>query len=291
MEPNELLKKRYGEIIKISTETRRELLSLEKQGQLDSLNKGDYKQTQAGFQLMSDIEGVLRNNLKTFEKNSSGENEIIDSVADYVDKLRKKRELRRKIISSTLNIAVFMLVVVIIVSVYMFRGDMRATAPPMILGHSALIVMSGSMESAYPRDSLIVIRQVNPDNLNVGDDITYLTATNMVITHRIVEVIESYGLGGERGFRTQGIENRQPDTEIVFAPNVIGRVIYGNVFLGNVVVFLRNNIIFVGFFLIVTFVLSHTLKQFVMASRDERVGLHSESKRRRIIKKREKKSK
>ena len=47
-------------------------------------------------------------------------------------------------------------------------------------------VLSGSMQSVYPTGSLLYIKDVNPETLEIGDVITYKMAGGTLCTHRIV---------------------------------------------------------------------------------------------------------
>ena len=134
----------------------------------------------------------------------------------------------------------FYVFLIMVVTAFL-RLTMSSGGVKTFLGHSMFIVKSGSMETVYPKGSFIVTRQVDPDTLEVGDDITYMTGESATITHRIISIYEEYGNTGERGFRTQGIMNQNPDTEVVGAANVVGKVVFVSEPLGKIFVFITNN--------------------------------------------------
>jgi len=133
----------------------------------------------------------------------------------------------------------------IVFSAFLFSGD--PTGPPQdIAGFAAMTVLTRSMQSVLPQHTLIVTHKADPQTIQVGDDITFLTPNNATITHRVIEILENHQNSGMRGFRTQGVENENPDTEVVLAQNVIGRVIFHNLTIGRTVHLIRNNILLAG---------------------------------------------
>ena len=106
---------------------------------------------------------------------------------------------------------------------------------------SAFTVLSGSMESEIPKGSLVVTKQVDPSELQIGDDITYLSNPTTTITHRIVGITENYADTGQRAFTTQGVMNSAPDKQPVPAANVVGKVMYHSLFVGRAVSFLKEH--------------------------------------------------
>ena len=92
------------------------------------------------------------------------------------------------------------------------------------LGYSGFTVLSGSMQREIPEGSLVITKSVDASEIKVGDDITFIRDDNATVTHRVVSVIDDYRGSGSRGFRTQGIENPEPDSDVVLEGNVIGLV-------------------------------------------------------------------
>jgi signal peptidase len=121
-------------------------------------------------------------------------------------------------------------------------------APRSVLGYSVVRVLTASMQEELPKDSLVVTQEVDPTTLKVGDDITFLKDPNTTVTHRIVSIQESYAHTGERGFETQGIMNATPDKEIVAAQNVVGKVVFHNLLMGQIVGFIREHVLWIAFF-------------------------------------------
>jgi len=116
-------------------------------------------------------------------------------------------------------------------------GDGR---PRVILGYSAYIVLTDSMQAEIPQGSLVVAKETDPLAIETGDDITYLKSDSNLYTHRVIGIFDNYEQSGMTGFQTQGIENEEPDREIVYADNVIGKVVFHNLQLGLILAYVRD---------------------------------------------------
>ncbi len=77
------------------------------------------------------------------------------------------------------------------------------------IGYTPFIVTSGSMQSIYPVGSIIYVKEVAPEEVEVGDAITFYLGGDTIATHQVWQVNEA-----ERTFRTQGVDNRDSDGNI-----------------------------------------------------------------------------
>ena len=150
--------------------------------------------------------------------------------------------------------------IALVVGVFFLSGNQEAGVPRHMAGFSAMRVLTGSMQSEIPQNSLIITRRVDPREIRVGDDITFLVSETITVTHRVIAIHEDMDETGGRGFQTQGVENPQPDREIVLPENIIGRVIWHNLLLGQALLFVRENIIFVGIFAVLLLVFIVAIK-------------------------------
>ena len=122
----------------------------------------------------------------------------------------------------------FGLLFIVVVAFSVQSGNRYAS----LLGYSTFYVETRSMDSVMPRGSLIIVKEIDKNELDIGDDITFfepitdsqLTA-GRIITHRIIE-IDTQVSTRERSFKTKGVDNPAPDKEKVSANNVIGKVIF-----------------------------------------------------------------
>ena len=109
-----------------------------------------------------------------------------------------------------------------------------------LFGIAPYTVLSGSMEPTYHVGSLIYVKPIAPDDLKVGDSITYIIAGETVVTHRIIEIIPDYGENGELGFKTKGDANETEDGTPVHANNIIGKPIFTIPYLGYMAYFIQT---------------------------------------------------
>ena len=185
---------------------------------------------------------------------------------DTPKKKKKKAKKEEKSLKSLVGDVVFYCALIVVVAVVlMIRG--KGEGPTTFAGYSAFTVLSSSMQDEIPKGSLIITKRVDPNTLEIGDDITYMRDASSTVTHRIVGIMENYNETGQRAFRTQGIMNAEPDSTPVVAVNVVGRVVFHSLILGQIVEFISAY-----WYLAVLFVLLFTglyasLSKFVFGDR------------------------
>jgi len=150
-----------------------------------------------------------------------------------VDKKAKKKALIGNI--------VFYGVLIAFVLAVLFVSISSGSGVKTFMGHSAFVVKTSSMESVYPKGSFILTKYTDPNTLQVGDDITFMSSQTSTITHRIISIYEQYADTNARGFETQGVMNAESDKNIVLASNVVGKVIFCSPFIGTVIAFVSKN--------------------------------------------------
>jgi signal peptidase len=155
--------------------------------------------------------------------------------------------------------ALFYIFLIAAIAAAFFLGG-SGGAPRSLGGYSAMVVLTGSMQRDIPQGSIVVVRQTDPALIRTGDDITYIRQDNVSITHRVMEIYENYEDSGMRGFLMQGTSNPQPDDDIVFANNVIGKVVWHNALIGKAAGFLIRNWIFAIIIGAILLALSVTLR-------------------------------
>ena len=98
-----------------------------------------------------------------------------------------------------------------------------------LAGFHLFSVESGSMAPEYPVGSLIIVREVEPENIEPGEVITFVAnADGMAVTHRVVSKDPV-----ERTFTTKGDANDVNDAAPVLWKNTVGKVVFGIPLLGR----------------------------------------------------------
>lgn len=105
------------------------------------------------------------------------------------------------------------------------------------IGLDVYVVLSGSMEPKYPTGSIIYVNEVNAEDLEKGDVITYQLSSNLVATHRIEEVIYE---NNQIAFKTKGDANDHVDNGVVYSNQLIGTPIFMIPFLGYLVTYIQQ---------------------------------------------------
>lgn len=104
-----------------------------------------------------------------------------------------------------------------------------------ILGWNMFSVDSGSMAPLYPVDTLIVLQDISPEEIQTGDVITYvLNEDGLLVTHRVVDVDRENQL-----FTTKGDANNNEDPPVMWG-NVVGKVVLGIPLIGKPIRFLTD---------------------------------------------------
>jgi signal peptidase I len=245
--------KKCRRIYDLANGVQKDVEKLEKVAQQDRkiVKKENIKRNTA-YELMEDIKETLTK-------------QRLVTKRGLLERRGKKDSFFSRTIVKAFWIYVYIMLFMLVIGAILFGGEMGMNPPRNIFGHSALIVLSTSMEREYPLNTLIITRQVNPETLEVGDDITYITVGNRVITHRIIEIYENIEIN-RRGFRTQGLENARPDADIVYAPNVIGKVVFSSTPIGQIIMLVRNNIVPVIGIIVMLGLIKFVIRRFILTN-------------------------
>lgn len=200
-------------------------------------------------------------------------------------KKTKEKSKARAILS---EIGFYFMLILIVLTVFIVKGSGEAGAPRSIAGYSAFTVLTGSMQRDIPKDSLVITKTVDPDELQVGDDITFMSSETTTVTHRIVDIEENHDNTGQRYFTTQGIMNPEPDAEPVSEVNLVGKVVYHSYILGVIFKFIRNFWLWIIIIGVLLFGFFSALKGALAPIEEEEEPERFEGRRSRRISERQK---
>ncbi len=95
-----------------------------------------------------------------------------------------------------------------------------------IMGYRVFSVASESMKEEYSIGDIIIIKEVEPSELKVGDNVTYVgrkgNLSGLIITHKIMSVRKD---NNDYYYITKGTSNEIEDPEISYQ-QIYGKVIY-----------------------------------------------------------------
>lgn len=183
------------------------------------------------------------------------------------DKKVKKKENNDKNVKKTrkrfwwIGETIFYILLVALVLTTFFLRSNADGKPTVFAGFSAFVVETGSMESEIPKGSLVITKRIDAEQLEIGDDITFMSNPTTTVTHRIIGITENFSETGKRGFETQGVMNKHPDKNIVPADNVVGKVVFHSEVLGTIANFISANWPFLIFAIVIIVALYITLKR------------------------------
>lgn len=116
---------------------------------------------------------------------------------------------------------------------------------PKIGGYAPLIVLTGSMEPEINSGDLIIVKQIEDKDVQVGDIIAFFDPDGngtSILTHRVIEVMEEDGI---LSFRTQGDANNAADRLAVPADQLVGTYRFKISGAGNIAMFMQTTTGFV----------------------------------------------
>lgn len=97
------------------------------------------------------------------------------------------------------------------------------------VGLTPYAVLSGSMEPTYHVGSLIYVRRIDAQDIQVGTPLTFrVSGSEMVATHRVYEVTAE---DGETLYVTKGDANDMPDPPVRY-DSVVGTPVFSIPYLG-----------------------------------------------------------
>ena len=106
-----------------------------------------------------------------------------------------------------------------------------------LIGYRVYSVISGSMEPELSVGDLLYVRPVDPTEIEVGDDISFVLNEDLVVaTHRVVRIDAE-----KQHIYTKGIANEIEDSEPVHFKNVIGVVDFNIPLLGYVSDYIQSS--------------------------------------------------
>ena len=107
--------------------------------------------------------------------------------------------------------------------------------PKLCLGVEMKAVMTSSMEPELPVGSLLVIVPADYEDINIGDDITFIRDENLtLVTHRVISKDDT-----SQKITTQGIANNTADAPTSYQ-NVLGKVALHIPYIGYAVILLST---------------------------------------------------
>ena len=133
--------------------------------------------------------------------------------------MKKILEIIKKIVDVVLTI--FVILFVLMICLQRFSNNEIS-----IFKYRIFTVVSGSMEPDYNIGEVLISKEIDPKDIKVGDDVSYLgnsgTFKDKVVTHRVIEI--ETDVDGRLVFHTKGLANLVEDP-IVYENQIYGIVV------------------------------------------------------------------
>lgn len=140
------------------------------------------------------------------------------------EKKRKSMPKGLKVIGNIIYYITFLFVVALLLLVVVQRFSDNKMS---IAGYRMFNILTGSMEPEYKVGDVLISKEIEPKDIQLGDDIVYLGKekpfTDLIVTHRVVDLNREED--GSYSFITRGIANDVNDP-IIKDSQVYGKIVY-----------------------------------------------------------------
>ena len=147
---------------------------------------------------------------------------------------------------------------------------------PSIMGYSAMVVSTGSMEPTYSVNTVVVVKKMSVSQYHIGDVISFFSNDPNIpplpVTHRIVDIQKN----DDKSilFITKGDANFGCDAYPVEGNNIIGKVVLKNRFVGDVISAMANRWVFLCVIILpLMLVCVLSFKEIIKIIKDSKEGI------------------
>lgn len=189
----------------------------------------------------SNIEKAESTTKKTQSKVEKKDTNINDEPKiDNTARTQTQRKTGNRLLSFIWNILVKLVTIAIIFISIIIVVQKVTNNQEAFLGFRIFRVQTGSMTPKYQVGDVILVKEVNPDSIQIGDDVTYQgkvgSMKGMLVTHRVIDIEE---VDGKRIFHTKGIANNSEDP--VVSEEQINGVVQTKMYILSLICMLLNN--------------------------------------------------
>jgi len=150
----------------------------------------------------------------------------------------------KRVFSVAGKVLTALMLVLVLMMILLVVSSRRNKESPWIFGYTYYVVYTGSMKGTQPDSfdagSLIIVKKIDPAQVEVGDIITFNRANEdaKLTTHRVMKI--STDANGKRSFITKGDANAGPDDAPVTQDIVRGVVVGSVQKLGKFILFAQT---------------------------------------------------
>jgi hypothetical protein len=128
----------------------------------------------------------------------------------------------------------------------------KSKGPIQVFNHS-LVTVNDAISGTIKEGSIVVVKSVEPEDIEVGDNIVFMSAENTTLTRQVLDILVNYESTGRRGFALN-------DDEVAKAADLIGTVSFSVPLLGGAFEFVGHHLYLVFIFFAMLMLLSFALR-------------------------------
>ena len=151
-----------------------------------------------------------------------------------------KKGEKVKIVKKILTIVIMIILcsILFVSGVILINSYVKPNEVPSFFGWKPFIVLSGSMETQIMTGDVAVVKEIDAKKLKENDIIAFKKDDNMVITHRIIEIIKDEN--GDTKYKTKGDNNNEEDDGVVSPEQIEGIYKFRIGKVGNLALFVQT---------------------------------------------------
>ena len=142
----------------------------------------------------------------------------------------------KKILTSI--IMIILCSILFVSGVILINSYIKPNEVPSFFGWKPFIVLSGTMETQIMTGDVAVVKKIDANELKENDIIAFKDDDNIVITHRIIEIIKDEN--GNTKYKTKGDNNNDEDDGFVRPEQIEGIYKFRIGKLGNLALFIQT---------------------------------------------------
>lgn len=184
--------------------------------------------------------GISENNSNINEINEKNDDST-KKECEKCNEKKHKKSLFRKIVGTFFRTIIYILVI----GAFIFGIRALAFHKYDVFGYRFFVIMSGSMEPTIHAGDAVITKEVSEVHEN---DIIAFAQGEYTTVHRVINLHQE---GDNISYKTKGDNNNAADFEKIQLKDIKGIVVKRVPGVGNVILYLRNHIIYVIFGIVV----------------------------------------
>ncbi len=164
---------------------------------------------------------------------------------EFLSEQEAKKQIISNIRQKTLTVLGIVLCVILVPLllvniILIIQGFVNPDEVPGIGGYKPMMVLTDSMDPTIKSGDLIIIKEIDPTTLKVGDIITFFDPAgngHTTVTHTIIDITEVDNI---LMFETQGDNNNTADRLLVEEDAVVGIYLFRVPIVANIAMFMQT---------------------------------------------------